>query len=276
MGTGNIKNYFSTGELSNLCNIPRKTLLFYDKLGIIKPEIIDNNGYRYYKRSQVFLLQLIITLRQFDIPLHDIQNYINTRTPNKLQNILEERKIFYQQQIDKQKCIINNIDAILEKHIESLNIPYDTIMSIPRKEEYLRLSKPINEGVSFKNRTIFLADLFQEQFPVVLDGNHFLGYLLDANSIITPSQCNTTYFYFPITQMHEAKNLHIKKAGLYLTIYFKGVYMHKRQHYLEMLHDYCKLNKITPLSDVYVTSLQNYWSTENTEEYIYKMETLIK
>ena len=44
----NKKKLFTTGELASLCNIHRKTLLFYDRLGLIKPEFIDNNGYRYY------------------------------------------------------------------------------------------------------------------------------------------------------------------------------------------------------------------------------------
>ena len=37
----NIQNYFTTGELSQLCKIPRKTLLYYDKLGLITPELVD-------------------------------------------------------------------------------------------------------------------------------------------------------------------------------------------------------------------------------------------
>ena len=42
----NLQNYFTTGELSQLCKIPRKTLLYYDKLGLITPELVDENGYR--------------------------------------------------------------------------------------------------------------------------------------------------------------------------------------------------------------------------------------
>lgn len=40
----NLQNYFTTGELSQLCKIPRKTLLYYDKLGLITPELVDENG----------------------------------------------------------------------------------------------------------------------------------------------------------------------------------------------------------------------------------------
>ena len=32
-----IDNYFTTGELAKLCKIPRKTLLYYDSLGLITP-----------------------------------------------------------------------------------------------------------------------------------------------------------------------------------------------------------------------------------------------
>lgn len=84
----NIQNYFTTGELSQLCKIPRKTLLYYDKLGLITPELVDENGYRYYKRSQLFLLQLILTLRRLDVPIARIKDYLANRS---LQNY---RKLF--------------------------------------------------------------------------------------------------------------------------------------------------------------------------------------
>ena len=59
-----IDNYFTTGELAKLCKIPRKTLLYYDSLGLITPEVIEENGYRYYKRTQLFALELILTMRK--------------------------------------------------------------------------------------------------------------------------------------------------------------------------------------------------------------------
>ena len=67
-----IDNYFTTGELAKLCKIPRKTLLYYDSLGLITPEVIEENGYRYYKRTQLFALELILTMRKLDIPLAEI------------------------------------------------------------------------------------------------------------------------------------------------------------------------------------------------------------
>ena len=87
----NIQNYFTTGELSQLCKIPRKTLLYYDKLGLITPELVDENGYRYYKRSQLFLLQLILTLRQLDVPIARIKDYLANRSPQNYRDLFNER-----------------------------------------------------------------------------------------------------------------------------------------------------------------------------------------
>ena len=91
----NIQNYFTTGELSQLCKIPRKTLLYYDKLGLITPELVDENGYRYYKRSQLFLLQLILTLRQLDVPIARIKDYLANRSPQNYRDLFNERIDFF-------------------------------------------------------------------------------------------------------------------------------------------------------------------------------------
>lgn len=40
---------FTVGEFAKLHNMKKQTLIFYDKIDLFKPEIINkNNGYRYY------------------------------------------------------------------------------------------------------------------------------------------------------------------------------------------------------------------------------------
>ena len=113
----NIHNYFTTGELSQLCKIPRKTLLYYDKLGLIVPEVIDGNGYRYYKRSQLFSLQLILTLRQLEVPLAQIKAYLANRSLAAYSDLFQERINFFTKQISH----LQAMKAELEKETASLN-----------------------------------------------------------------------------------------------------------------------------------------------------------
>lgn len=46
------KEYYTAGELARLFNIPKQTMLYYDKMGVLQPEFIAENGYRYYATPQ--------------------------------------------------------------------------------------------------------------------------------------------------------------------------------------------------------------------------------
>lgn len=55
----NGENLYLIGEVSKLCNIPIKTLRYYDDIGLLKPEKTDSqNNYRHYSKEQ--LVQIII------------------------------------------------------------------------------------------------------------------------------------------------------------------------------------------------------------------------
>ena len=68
------KKYFTTGEFARLCNIGKQTVFHYDDIGILKPEIIGENGYRYYSYKQLEAFGTISMLKELDMPLSDIKN----------------------------------------------------------------------------------------------------------------------------------------------------------------------------------------------------------
>lgn len=39
------QDFFTAGELATLFNIPKQTLLYYDRIGLLVPEFIAENGY---------------------------------------------------------------------------------------------------------------------------------------------------------------------------------------------------------------------------------------
>lgn len=55
---------FSIREVSELCNIPSKTLRYYDEIGLVVPEFRDESSrYRYYGKDQIITLCIIRKLR---------------------------------------------------------------------------------------------------------------------------------------------------------------------------------------------------------------------
>ena len=68
------KARYCIGELSTLCNIPQKTLRYYDEIGLFTPDYRDDSThYRYYSKSQIVNLMIIKTLKQMGFPLKDIR-----------------------------------------------------------------------------------------------------------------------------------------------------------------------------------------------------------
>ncbi|MCC8151354.1 MAG: helix-turn-helix domain-containing protein, partial [Lachnospiraceae bacterium] len=64
----------SISEMAGIMGISRQTLIYYDKINLLKPEYVDaENGYRYYSTTQLPLLRDICFLKSIGISLKDIQ-----------------------------------------------------------------------------------------------------------------------------------------------------------------------------------------------------------
>ena len=77
----NLNNYFSTGEFAKLCNVKKQTLFHYDDIGIFSPEIKLSNGYRFYSFSQLETFNVISILKELNMPLNDIKQYLDNHSP---------------------------------------------------------------------------------------------------------------------------------------------------------------------------------------------------
>lgn len=65
---------YKIGELSKLCNIPVKTLRYYDSEGILCPEEVDTfTGYRYYSAAQLADCYRILALKELGFTLEEIR-----------------------------------------------------------------------------------------------------------------------------------------------------------------------------------------------------------
>ena len=43
---------YKISEFAKLCNVSRATLIYYDKIGLLSPQITGENGYRNYTIEQ--------------------------------------------------------------------------------------------------------------------------------------------------------------------------------------------------------------------------------
>ena len=84
------QNKISTGTFAKLCGVPKKTLLYYDEIGLFQPDHIAENGYRYYSYRQFEVLSVILALREIGMPLKEIKEYIDNRNPENMIRLFHE------------------------------------------------------------------------------------------------------------------------------------------------------------------------------------------
>ena len=128
------KPYYSIGELSAICDIPQKTLRYYDEINLFTPDYRnDNTHYRYYSKSQIINLFIIKNLKQMGFCLKEIKEIIHDNEAEAL-----EKKML--RQLDSMKDnIMKEIDRytaccyLLKKIQNGIDI-LETSSSIPSED----------------------------------------------------------------------------------------------------------------------------------------------
>jgi MerR family copper efflux transcriptional regulator len=85
------------GKAAKLSGLTIKTVRYYSDIGIIKPQIDDNTGYRDFSDSDLAKLQFLAKARKFDFSLDDCREllilYENTQRSSKEVKALTLKKI---------------------------------------------------------------------------------------------------------------------------------------------------------------------------------------
>lgn len=104
--------YFTIGEFAKLHKFSRQTLIFYDKIGVLKPDHIDpDNGYRYYGPEQLEILDLLYTLKEAGVSLKEIKSFMENRSISEAVKLFSEKVDELDRKIQRQKKIKKRLEA---------------------------------------------------------------------------------------------------------------------------------------------------------------------
>lgn len=98
-------------DVEKMLTIPKQTLLYYEKMGFIKPKRNDNN-YRNYCSKDIDKIKYVQLLRSFDIPIKDIQLIFNKQLT--IKDALQSKKEY----ISNTKIKLDNIDNKIKDFIK--------------------------------------------------------------------------------------------------------------------------------------------------------------
>ena len=90
--TGDGQKLYSIGEVSRICNISKKTLRFYDQMGIIAPdEVSEETGYRYYNEETLLLIPILKYYKQMGFSLEQMKGLICGKAYCSLKNCFRDK-----------------------------------------------------------------------------------------------------------------------------------------------------------------------------------------
>lgn len=116
--------HYSIQQVSKLLIMPKDTLRYYDKLGLVCPTRGENR-YRYYTESDIIDLQYLETLKYAQFTLAEIRQFFIFRRGQGSENehgeimqLFVDKKHEFQQKIKTYRTMISLIDQTMELKAE--------------------------------------------------------------------------------------------------------------------------------------------------------------
>jgi len=153
---------FRIGDFSKLSLVSVKALRYYDELGLLKPERVDEfTGYRYYSASQLTRLNRILAMKDMGLSLEQIALLLDREpTPDQIRGMLRLKQVELHQQLVEGQARLTRIEAWLQAFEQEATMPtYDVIL---KKVAPLRVAEVRGVAPSMQQIGPTLDFLFDE------------------------------------------------------------------------------------------------------------------
>lgn len=119
---------YKIGELSRLCQLPVKTLRYYDSIGLLVPDEIDRfTGYRYYTAAKIADCNRIVALKELGFSLDEIRTYLHSESAEHLTLLLEVKMTELRGTLAKTETQLKQLTAIRERMNEEAMKQFDLV-----------------------------------------------------------------------------------------------------------------------------------------------------
>lgn len=146
-------NYYKTGQFAKLANVSERTIRYYDKIGLLKPSFVMENGYRQYSDLDLLKLQKILSLKHLGFSIEEIFPMVMDNT-----NLKES----FELQIDLIEDKISHLQSLkdaLKRASQTPNLSWNMILSLVQLSneetniiEQYKNAKNLNDRISLHEK----------------------------------------------------------------------------------------------------------------------------
>ena len=148
-----IMNYYKTGQFAKLANVSERTIRYYDKIGLLKPSFVMENGYRQYSDLDLLKLQKILSLKHLGFSIEEIFPMVMDNT-----NLKES----FELQIDLIEDKISHLQSLkdaLKRASQTPDLSWNMILSLVQLSneetniiEQYKNAKNLNDRISLHEK----------------------------------------------------------------------------------------------------------------------------
>ncbi|MCI8483102.1 MAG: MerR family transcriptional regulator [Lachnospiraceae bacterium] len=265
------------GQFAAMHGINKKTLMWYDEIGLFHPAFIHpENGYRYYSYHQSPILETILLLRELDVSLEVIQKFMEHRSAKKLKCLLEEKIGDLDRHLVHLQAVRNTLCSHHQNMVTLLTMDLSKI-SIVAKEERRLVTVEIDPDISFEKEVeLITAETEKYQLGRLHDASY--GSMISVSSLQKGDFHNYSKLFIDLPvhrQIYKTKNtaqtgLHLQPGGSYLRAFHKGNWDKIPKRYQEVLH-YAAQHGLTLSGYSYEMGI-NENVIDRVEDYIVQIE----
>ena len=124
-----MEKLYSTGEFAKIAGVTLRTIRYYDKIGLLKPTKVLNNGYRRYCNNDLITLQKIVSLKQLGFSLEEIYPLIQDNDKNSFKKSIQLQISLLDQKIQKLNALKESLKST-KKLLNKEEIPWDKIIEL--------------------------------------------------------------------------------------------------------------------------------------------------
>ena len=264
-----MKDYYKIGEISKIYGIGRDSLMYYEDIGILKP-FRDKNGYRMYKLSDIWRLNLIKELRSLNFPMKKIKEYLDDRNIESTKEILNKEIILIDEKIEEllsyKQNIMKRLDTINDE-LRNLKL-YEIDLVYINKRKSRELNANITKDEEFDFLIQKLQKDYENRFTILGNNNIGSSFCLDKIKQGIYNEFKSVFCF--LEDEEEIYNI-IFNEGYYLTLTYKGEYKNNK-HYINKMFKYIEEKGYKIISDPIEIYKIDIHETEDINEFITEIQ----
>lgn len=274
----------SVGKMAKLNNISEQTLRLYDKIGLLKPAIVNKDtGYRYYSIEQSAILDAISYYKNVGFSLKEIEEILNKANYKNLTSLLHKKTT----EIENEILRLQSCKNALIKNIEILNLYSNSPKTGETFLEHLNERKFIiyKSDRNYMGSGYNMYEYALREFKTYLQSKKFpMEYFSKIGTIVRKdyfihSQLFSNEAFVIIDDSMDIQSKNIESvtipAGTYLSLCCSG-FENEKNYAISLLNE-IKSKKYTVQGDYICEIIYEFPSEdESKREFFYKISVPIK